>query len=114
MEFILPKETKEVPVDGYKRYDLLIIGAGPAGMTAAVYAARKKLDTLVASKDVGGQTILASGVETYMGYQYISGAELTDAEIGGTGQAVPARGLWVNEIRGKDKVVEGIVNKSSE
>lgn len=59
-----------------KRYDLLIIGAGPAGMTAAVYAARKKLDTLVISKDVGGQTILASGVETYMGYQYISGAEL--------------------------------------
>jgi alkyl hydroperoxide reductase subunit F len=59
-----------------KRYDLLIIGAGPAGMTAAVYAARKKLDTLVISKDVGGQTILASGVETYMGYQSISGAEL--------------------------------------
>lgn len=59
-----------------KRYDLLIIGAGPAGMTAAVYAARKKLDTLMISKDVGGQTILASGVETYMGYQYISGAEL--------------------------------------
>ena len=58
------------------RYDLLIIGAGPAGMTAAVYAARKKLDTLVISKDVGGQTILASGVETYRGYQYISGAGL--------------------------------------
>lgn len=76
MEFILPKGTKEVLVDEDKRYDLLIIGAGPAGMTAAAYAARKKLDTLVISKDVGGQTILASGVETYMGYQYISGAEL--------------------------------------
>jgi alkyl hydroperoxide reductase subunit AhpF len=68
-----------------KRYDLLIIGAGPAGMTAAVYAARKKLDTLVISKDVGGQTILASGVETYMGYQSISGAEL----IRGAGPAIP-------------------------
>lgn len=76
MEFILPEEAKEVPVDEDKRYDLLIIGAGPAGMTAAVYAARKKLDTLVISKDIGGQTILASGVETYMGYQYISGTEL--------------------------------------
>ncbi len=76
MEFILPKETKEVPVEEDKRYDLLIIGAGPAGMTAAVYAARKKLDTLVISKDVGGQTNLASSVETYMGYHYISGAEL--------------------------------------
>jgi alkyl hydroperoxide reductase subunit F len=76
MEFILPEETKEVPVEADKRYDLLIIGAGPAGMTAAVYAARKKLDTLVISKDVGGQTNLASSVETYMGYHYISGAEL--------------------------------------
>jgi alkyl hydroperoxide reductase subunit F len=76
MEFILPAEAKEVPVEEDKRYDLLIIGAGPAGMTAAVYAARKKLDTLVISKDVGGQTNLASSVETYMGYHYISGAEL--------------------------------------
>ena len=76
MEAILPVEAIEVPVDADKRYDLLIIGAGPAGMTAAVYAARKKLDTLVISKDIGGQTILASRVETYMGYHYISGAEL--------------------------------------
>ena len=76
MEFILPEETRRVQVEEGKRYDLVIIGAGPAGMTAAVYAARKKLDTVVISKDVGGQTVLASGVETYMGYQYISGAEL--------------------------------------
>jgi len=76
MEFILPAEMKVVPVEEAKRYDLIIIGAGPAGMTAAVYAARKKLDTLVISKNVGGQTLLAPGVETYMGYQYITGAEL--------------------------------------
>ena len=36
-------------------YDLIIIGAGPAGITASVYAARKKLDFLVISLDVGGQ-----------------------------------------------------------
>lgn len=76
MEFILPAEIKEVSVEEAKLYDLIIIGAGPAGMTAAVYAARKKLDTLVISKNVGGQTLLAPGVETYMGYQYITGAEL--------------------------------------
>lgn len=35
-------------------YDLIIIGAGPAGITAAVYAARKKIDTLVVTKDIGG------------------------------------------------------------
>ena len=76
MEFILPAEMKTVPVEEAKRYDVIIIGAGPAGMTAAVYTARKKLDTLVISKDVGGQTRRAPGVETYMGYQYITGTEL--------------------------------------
>jgi alkyl hydroperoxide reductase subunit F len=75
MEFILPEETKIVPEED-KLYDLIIIGAGPAGMTAAVYAARKKLDTLVISKNIGGQVLLAPGVETYMGYQYITGTEL--------------------------------------
>jgi alkyl hydroperoxide reductase subunit F len=76
MEFILPEEINEVPVEEDKLYDLIIMGAGPAGMTAAVYAARKKLDTLVISKNVGGQTLLASSVETYMGYQFITGQEL--------------------------------------
>lgn len=78
MEFILPEaKVKEVAVEEDKRYDLIIIGAGPAGLTAAVYAARKKLDTLIISGNVGGQTILAPSVENYMGYQYITGQELT-------------------------------------
>jgi len=76
MEFILPEEINEVPVEEDKLYDLIIIGAGSAGMTAAVYAARKKLETLVISGNVGGQTLLATGVETYMGYQFITGQEL--------------------------------------
>ena len=49
-------------------YDLLIIGGGPAGMTAAVYAARKKLKTLLLGKDLGGQPkvviISAAGTTT--------------------------------------------------
>jgi alkyl hydroperoxide reductase subunit F len=57
-------------------YELIIVGAGPAGMTAAVYAARKRLNTLLMSKDIGGQAIWASKVENYMGYQFIEGAEL--------------------------------------
>jgi alkyl hydroperoxide reductase subunit F len=57
-------------------YDLMIIGAGPAGMTAAVYAARKKLNTILLSKDVGGQVNWTLGVENYMGYQFVEGAEL--------------------------------------
>jgi len=57
-------------------YDMIIIGGGPAGMTAAVYAARKKLNTLLLSKDLGGQPLNTMGVENYMGYQFIEGPEL--------------------------------------
>src|SRR4030042_4470553 len=57
-------------------YDLMIIGGGPAGMTAAVYTARKKLNALLLSKDVGGQVNWIFGVENYMGYQFIEGQQL--------------------------------------
>ena len=57
-------------------YELIIIGGGPAGMTAAVYSARKRIDTVLVSKDLGGQALWSTGVENYMGYQYIEGAEL--------------------------------------
>jgi len=57
-------------------YDLMIIGGGPAGMTAAVYAARKRLNALLLSKDVGGQVNWTMGIENYMGYQIIEGPEL--------------------------------------
>jgi len=56
--------------------DLIIIGAGPAGITASVYAARKRLDFLVISKDIGGQAALSGDIENYTGYQFITGPEL--------------------------------------
>ena len=45
-------------------------------MTAAVYAARKKLNTLLISYDIGGQVLWTAGIENYMGYQFIEGLEL--------------------------------------
>ena len=57
-------------------YDLIIVGAGPAGITAAVYAARKMLNVLVLSKDIGGQAAWSSEIQNYTGYQFISGPEL--------------------------------------
>ena len=57
--------------------DLIIIGAGPAGITAAVYAARKKMEVLVISRDIGGQAAWSGDIENYTGYQFISGPELT-------------------------------------
>ena len=57
-------------------YDLIIIGAGPAGITASVYAARKKMNLLVISRDIGGQAALSGDIENYTGYQFITGPEL--------------------------------------
>jgi len=59
-------------------YDLMIIGGGPAGLTASVYAARKQLNTLLISIDIGGQVNKTLGIENYMGYQFIEGPELID------------------------------------
>lgn len=57
-------------------YDIIIIGAGPAGMTAGVYAARKKLKTLIISKDIGGQASWSSDIENYLGFSMITGPDL--------------------------------------
>ena len=76
LDFILSKEEKGSAGKAELIYDLAIIGGGPAGMTAAVYAARKKLKILLVSKDLGGQVLSTTEVENYMGYQYIEGRQL--------------------------------------
>ena len=58
-------------------FDLIIIGAGPAGITAAVYAARKNMSVLIITKDIGGQAAISGDVENYTGYQFITGPELS-------------------------------------
>lgn len=57
-------------------YELIIMGAGSAGLAAAVYAARKKLNALLVSSDIGGQVNWTMGIENYLGYQFIEGPEL--------------------------------------
>jgi thioredoxin-disulfide reductase len=59
-------------------YDLIIVGAGPAGITAAVYAARNRMDFLVITTNIGGQVTLASQVLNYTGFQYLTGEDLSD------------------------------------
>ncbi len=58
-------------------YDLIIIGGGPAGITAGIYAARKKLNTLLITKEFGGQVNKAHEVENYPGRILMMGADLT-------------------------------------
>ena len=57
-------------------YDLMIVGGGPAGLCATVYAARKQLNTILLTSDIGGQINTTLGVENYLGYQFIEGPEL--------------------------------------
>jgi NADH-dependent peroxiredoxin subunit F len=59
-------------------YELIIIGAGPAGITAGIYAARKKMSLLILSQDIGGQTSWSGSIENYTGYQIVTGPELTE------------------------------------
>lgn len=57
-------------------YDLAIIGGGPAGVAAGVYASRKQLKTVLITKDFGGQSIVSDGIENWIGTISITGMDL--------------------------------------
>lgn len=57
-------------------YDVIIIGQGPAGITAGIYAARREMKTLILGKEPGGQMIWAGDIENYPGFTKISNFEL--------------------------------------
>ena len=59
-------------------YDLIIIGGGPAGVAASVYAARKKMKTLLIAPEWGGQSIVSEKIYNWIGTEAISGAELAE------------------------------------
>lgn len=61
-----------------KKYDLLIVGGGPAGLTAAIYATRRKLKTVLVSMTIGGQMALTNEIENYPGFDHIDGLTLAD------------------------------------
>lgn len=60
-------------------YDLIIIGGGPAGAAAAVYAARKQLKTAMVLEEWGGQSGVSSEIQNWIGTPAISGADLADS-----------------------------------
>ncbi len=70
LQNLITKEKRETA------YDVLIAGAGPAGLTAAVYCARKKLKTLIVSENIGGQALASWAIENYMGFRMVTGEDL--------------------------------------
>jgi NADH-dependent peroxiredoxin subunit F len=61
-----------------KIFELIIIGGGPAGAAAAVYAGRKQLDTLIIKKEWGGQSVVSPDIHNWIGTQSISGEKLAN------------------------------------
>jgi thioredoxin reductase (NADPH) len=65
--------------NGNGRYEIVIIGAGPAGQTAALYAGRSRIPTLVLERGIpGGELWNTAEVEDYPGFEHIMGPELAD------------------------------------
>ena len=96
-----------------KVYDLVILGAGPAGITAAVYAARKKIDCVVITLDIGGQTAWSGDIENYTGYQFITGGDLTlkfqeHMNVFGIKTNMPEE---VKEIKQEESIIKTITDK---
>ncbi|KKU53604.1 MAG: Thioredoxin reductase [Candidatus Moranbacteria bacterium GW2011_GWE1_49_15] len=60
------------------KYDLVIVGAGPAGLGASIYASRYKLGHVVLGEEIGGQVTEAWEIENYAGFESISGKELME------------------------------------
>jgi thioredoxin reductase (NADPH) len=103
-----------------KHYDFVVIGAGPAGLAAAVYAASDGLSTLVCERDLpGGQASYATMIENFFGFpDGIGGAELArlagrQAERFGAELSL-LRGVQGSRLRGQDEPMELILQDDSE
>ena len=83
-----------------EHWDLIIIGAGPAGLTAGLYGARSGLETLVLEEKISGGAVLDTPlIENYPGFESISGSDLADRMA----EQCKKAGAQINEL---EKVVE--------
>ena len=72
-------EREAKKIDGKEAFDMLIVGGGPAGAAAAVYAARKGIRTGVASEKFGGQTLDTLGIENFISVKETEGPKFAQA-----------------------------------
>ena len=91
-------------------HDLIIIGGGPAGCAAAVYAARKQLKTLFLTESFGGQSIVSDDIQNWIGEVHIAGTDLAkklETHVRGYADMVDIRvgerAEKIREVRCRDK-----------
>jgi thioredoxin reductase (NADPH) len=88
-------------------YDVVIVGSGPAGLTAAIYAARYMMKAVVIAGDIGGQVSDAGYVENYPGILRIPGPDLVNRMLRHVQHyKVPVIMGWVNDIKKQGGVFE--------
>ena len=88
-------------------YDLAIIGGGPAGVAAGVYAARKRLKTVFITESFGGQSTDSMGIENWIGTTKISGvdfAKMLEAHLRAYAEDMVhiKVGEWVSKVSGSE------------
>ena len=98
-------------------YDLIIIGGGPAGVAAGVYAARKKLKTLLITPEFGGQSIVSEGIENWIGTIKVNGSDfskqLKDHLLAYAGDSVEIKeGEAVQDIKKNDNEFTVVTDKN--
>lgn len=76
--FNVEKTSERSIFENQSFWDLIIVGGGPAGLNAGLYAKRKGLNVGIISYEIGGQLHNTSTVDNYLGYQYIEGKDLSD------------------------------------
>lgn len=96
---------------GNRTYDLIIVGAGVAGMTASIYASRYKINHLIFAETPGGQGMLAGTVENYPGYISVPGPELMQKFI----EQVKSYGVEIKQekVGGLAKIESGFEVKTN-